>query len=192
MPEAAKTTPVSTKYHATFNLDPSGQWLVEVDELPEVHTFGRTLGKAREYLLDALALWLNEPVAAVKDLVTFRQPSLPEEVERTVDMALAEREIAEAATRVAADFTQQASIQLVTNARMSMRDAAEILGLSHQRVQQLVANPEKPQPGQFDPLSELVETIAKTVREYLPGGSKEDVGLVIALVGAALLLSQRR
>jgi predicted RNase H-like HicB family nuclease len=191
MPEI-KTTPITTKYHATFTLDASGQWLVEVDELPQVHSFGRTLGKAREYLLDALALWLDEPVATVKGLVAFRPPALPEEVERTVDMALAEREIAEAATRVAAQLTQRASIQLVTDARMSMRDAADILGLSHQRVQQLVADPERPQPGQFDPLSELVDTIAKTIREYLPGGSKEEVGLVIALTGAALLLSQRR
>ncbi|MGH9046284.1 MAG: type II toxin-antitoxin system HicB family antitoxin [Acidimicrobiales bacterium] len=191
MPETI-TTPATTKYHATFTLDPSGQWLVELDELSQVHTFGRTLGKAREYLLDALALWLNEPVATVKDRVIFRPPALPEEIERTVEMALAEREIAEAATRVAAELTQQASIQLVTDARMSMRDAADILGLSHQRVQQLVANPERPQPPQVDPLSELVDKIAKAVREFLPGGSKEEVGLAIALAGGAILLSQRR
>ncbi len=187
-----RTMSATTTYHGTFTLDPSGQWLVELDELPQVHSFGRTLGKAREYLLDALALWLNEPVATVKDRVVFRQPALPEEIERTVEMALAEREIAEAATRVAAELTQQASIQLVSDARMSLRDAADILGLSHQRVQQLVANPQRAQPPQVDPFGELVDRIAKTVREYLPDGSKEEVGLAIALAGGALLLSQRR
>jgi len=52
----------TTRYHATFELDEFGNWIAQVTEIPQVHTFGRTLGKAREYLVDALALWLSVPL----------------------------------------------------------------------------------------------------------------------------------
>jgi predicted RNase H-like HicB family nuclease/predicted XRE-type DNA-binding protein len=126
-------------YHATFALDAQGVWLVEVDEIPEVHTFGKTLGKAREYLFDALALWLDVPVHEVRDHVTFGPPPLPHEVLDSVATAIAERDLAEAASRVAREHMREASVLLVRQAHLSMRDAADILGISHQRVQQLVA-----------------------------------------------------
>ena len=56
-----KELKVATRYHAAFTLDESGMWLAQIDEIPQVHTFGRTLGKAREYVVDALALWLDVP-----------------------------------------------------------------------------------------------------------------------------------
>ncbi|HVX20168.1 MAG TPA: hypothetical protein VHB02_02350 [Acidimicrobiales bacterium] len=180
------TGTATTTYHASFTLDPSGQWLVEVDELPQVHSFGRTLGKAREYLLDALALWLDEPVAKVKAKVAFRSPTLPDDVQHTVAMALAEREIAEAAGRVAAELTQQASTELVNDARLSMRDAADILGLSHQRVQQLVSGTEPSSPQLPDPIADALDSFAKAFREYLPGGSKEDLGMLAAVLAVSL------
>lgn len=182
---ATKTTKTTT-YHANFELDPSGQWLVEIEELPQVHSFGRTLGKAREYLLDALALWLGEPASSVAGRVEFRTPALPIHIQETVSMALAEREIAEAAGRVAADLISQASVELTDDAHLSMRDAADILGLSHQRVQQLVmaGRPTKVSPS--DPVGEAIEGLAKAVREYLRGGTKEDLGVLAAGVVLAL------
>jgi predicted RNase H-like HicB family nuclease len=181
-----KTKQPQTQYHATFELDPSGQWLVELDEIPEVHTFGRTLGKAREYLLDALALWLDEPVEAVKHLVEFGKPTLPIDIQKTVDMALAGREIADAATQTAAALTAQASVELVTGARLSMRDAADVLGLSHQRVQQLVAGSHVVDPHRADLSGPAVDSLAKSLRQFLPGGSKEDLGALATLVAFAL------
>jgi predicted RNase H-like HicB family nuclease/predicted HTH domain antitoxin len=134
-----KTKALKDTYHAIFELDPSGQWLVELEEIPEVHTYGRTLGKAREYVVDALALWLNAPTEKVKDRIEFRTPALPKHVLETVQRALAERQIAQDATKVAAELIADASVALVEEGHLSMRDAADILGLSHQRVQQLVA-----------------------------------------------------
>jgi predicted RNase H-like HicB family nuclease len=176
----------TTTYHARFELDPSGQWLVELEELPQVHTFGRTLGKAREYLLDALALWLDEPVQRVVTRVEFRPPPLPTDVEQAVWMARAEREIAEAASRVATDLNTKASVALVDAAHLSLRDAADILGLSHQRVQQLVAAGRPAKPTAPDPIGDAIENLARSVREYLPGGSKEDLGAVAAALALAL------
>jgi predicted RNase H-like HicB family nuclease len=181
-----KSMDTTVKYHATFELDPSGHWLVEVEEIPQVHSFGRTLGKAREYLLDALALWLDEPVDKLTGQVAFRSPTLPSDVQETVDMAIAERQIAEAATRVAADLTARASAGLVQDAHLSMRDAADILGLSHQRVQQLLAVGQGANQRMPEPISETIEGLSRSLREYFPGGSKEDLGALAAAVAIAL------
>lgn len=181
-----KSKGTTVKYHAKFELDPSGHWLVELEEIPQVHSFGRTLGKAREYLLDALALWLDEPVDTLVGQVAFRSPTLPSHVRETVDMAIAERQIAEAATRVAADLTAKASAGLVQDAHLSMRDAADILGLSHQRVQQLLTSGQTPTQRTPDPMAEMIDGLSKSLREYLPGGSKEDLGALAAAVAIAL------
>jgi|HubBroStandDraft_4_1064222.scaffolds.fasta_scaffold56619_2 predicted RNase H-like HicB family nuclease len=181
-----KSKETTVKYHAKFELDPSGHWLVELEEIPQVHSFGRTLGKAREYLLDALALWLGEPVDKLACQVVFRSPTLPSHVQETVDMAIAERQIAEAATRVAADLTAKASAGLVQDAHLSMRDAADILGLSHQRVQQLLAVGQTPTQRTPDPIADMIDGLSKSLREYLPGGSKEDLGALAAAVAIAL------
>jgi predicted RNase H-like HicB family nuclease len=154
-------------------MDPSGQWLVELEEIPEVHSFARTLGKAREYVIDALALWLNLPAEKVKDRIEFGPPVLPDHVLRTVQRALVEREIAEAVSKVAGDLLTDASIALVDDAHLSMRDAAEVLGMSHQRVQQLVASPHPRAPGRQRSSSEAAEDVARSLKEYLPGGSQE-------------------
>lgn len=181
-------TPLDT-YHASFQLDPTGQWLAELEEIPEVHTFGRTLGKAREYLVDALASWLDVPVDKVRDRVEFHMPELPDHVHETVQRALAERAIAEAVNKVAGDLVGQASVALVDEAHLSMRDAAEILGLSHQRVQQLVA---AARPGTLDrrvTVKKPAEDIARSLRRYLPHGSKEELGTVASSVALGLAIA---
>ena len=124
-------------YHARFELDQSGVWIVELEELPEVHSYGRTLGKAREYISDALALWLDIPVTEARQRIKSRTPELPESVKVSVDHALAEREIADATAKVASEAMTVACVSLLRDAHLSMRDAAEVLGISHQRVQQL-------------------------------------------------------
>jgi len=181
-----KTPATDTTYHARFELDPSGRWLVELDGLPQVHSFGRTLGKAREHLLDALALWLDEPVQQVTRRVEFRPPPLPGQVEQAVWMARAGREIAEAASRVATDLNARAAVALVEAAHLSLRDAGEILGLSHQRVHQLVAAGRPAKPKAPDPIGDAVEALARSVGEYLSGGSREDLGGVAAALALAL------
>jgi len=177
------------RYHATFQFDRSGHWLVELDEIPQVHSFGRTLGKAREYLVDALALWLDQPADKVAGLVEFRTPTLPADIRYSVALARAARELAEAETRVAVELNQKAAAELVNEARLSMRDAADLLGLSHQRVQQLVAAHDPSRPRTADPVGEAAEGIAKAMRQYLPGGSKQDLGVVFGIVAAAGVLA---
>jgi predicted RNase H-like HicB family nuclease len=181
-----KTKEPQTRYHAAFELDPSGQWLVELDEIPQVHSFGRTLGKAREHLLDALALWLGEPAAAIGGRVDFRPPDLPAPAREAVHMAMAGRAAADAAARVAAALTAEASLELVNGARLSMRDAADVLGLSHQRIQQLVTAGPPDIPRRVAPPRSATRELEESLRALLPGGSTEDVGGLAAVLSLAL------
>jgi len=126
-------------YHATLELDPhSGQWMAEIEDLP-VHTWGRTLGKVKEYAHEAVAVHLNVDIAAVRDRLVFRTPQLPGPVLLALEQADAARTEADGATARAAEAKAAAARALVKDAHLSMRDAAEVLGMSHQRVQQLLA-----------------------------------------------------
>jgi len=126
-------------YHATLELDPrSGQWMADIEGLP-VHTWGRNLGKVKEYAHEALAVHLDVDVAAVRGHLVFRKPQLPAPVVEAIEEAEAARNEADTASARAATAKAAAARALVREAHLSMRDAAEVLGVSHQRVQQLLA-----------------------------------------------------
>lgn len=135
-------TPKTMKktYYATLELDPrSGQWMADIEGQP-VHTWGRTLGKVKEFALEALALHLDAEPDDVRSRLAFRTPQLPDAVVRALDEAEAARDAADAASALAAQAKAAAARALVREAHLSMRDAAEVLGISHQRVQQLLAS----------------------------------------------------
>jgi len=126
-------------YHATLELDAhSGQWMADIEGLP-VHTWGRTLGKVKEYAHEALAAHLDVAAADVRGHIVFRTPQLPAPVLEALGAAEHARSEADTATVRAADARAAAAGALVRQAHLSMRDAAEILGVSHQRVQQLLS-----------------------------------------------------
>lgn len=172
-----KTQLVTTRYHATFGLDESGVWIAQITEIPQVHTFGRTLGKAREYLIDALALWLDIPIDNVRGSIDFQPVTLPAGVQNIVYEAKAARAMADAATEAVGELMSAAALSLTTDARLSLRDAAELLGVSHQRVQQLVTQAKVENvPALGSGIQGIAQDIARSLKEFLPGGSKENLG----------------
>lgn len=185
----SKTKVRTQQYHANFVLDASGQWLAELQELPQVHTYGRTLGKAREHLIDALALWLDIPAEGVLGQIDFSIPELPDHVQESVQRALAEREIADAVNRSASDAVTEASVALVKDAHLSLRDAADVLGLSHQRVQQLVAGAGSRSSQSPESDTKSVDDIANTLRRFLPGGEEEELGVIAGAVAVGLAIA---
>ena len=123
-----------TEYRVVIERDESGAWIARVPRVPGCHTYGRTLDQARRRIREALSLWV-EDAACVKFEVEVR---LPREIRRELQKSSSARRRAERERAEAAAATKSAANALVRELRVGMRDAAELLGISHQRVQQLV------------------------------------------------------
>jgi len=131
---------VKKVYYATLELDPrSRQWMADFEGLP-VHTWGRSLAKVKQYAREALALHLDVSEDAVEDRIVFCRPQFPRAVEKALEGAERARSAADTASAQASEARAAAARALVQDAHLSLRDAAEVLGLSHQRVQQLLAS----------------------------------------------------
>ncbi len=116
-------------YRVVYEIDESGHWIAKVPRVRGCHTYGRSLSEARSRIREALGLFVADAEGAqlIDDI------RLPTAMRRLVDAyrvargrAERERKQAEAAARRLAG-------------RLSRRDAAELLSLSHQRVQQIAA-----------------------------------------------------
>lgn len=123
---------------ARYRRDRDRFWVVELAGEARVHSYGRTLAKARANIIDAAALWYRTDR---DDLVVVDDVELPEEVTAAVARARHERADAETATARAALSARAAAAGLVESAGLSVRDAAELLGVSYQRVHQLLERP---------------------------------------------------
>ncbi len=122
-------------YTARLEREKDGRWTVELEEEPRVHTWGKTVEQALARMREAAALWFQIEEDQI-ELVP--RPVLPKSADRTVEQARQAREQARSADRLALERTRKAAATL-TSRGISMRDAAAILGISHQRVHQLLA-----------------------------------------------------
>lgn len=112
-----------------------GVWLARIEEVPEVHTYGRTLPKAEAHLRDALALWLE---AREEELTIVPIYDLPSDAVDAISLAGQWRVRAAETDARSAQQTIRACL-LLQEAGLSQRDIGGLLGLSHQRVHQLLS-----------------------------------------------------
>jgi predicted RNase H-like HicB family nuclease len=121
-------------YVAVYERDPeSDAWLVHIKGIDGCQTYGRTLRQAEARILEVLALWLDrEPDGLV---IT---PEWPEDLAEIASEVSQARETA-AATAQQAGVTTAKAAKRLARMGLSRRDAADVLGISHQRVQQLLA-----------------------------------------------------
>ncbi len=120
-------------YVAVYERDPEDDaWNVHIDGLVGCHTYGRSLRQAQARIREALALWLErEPESlSIRDELPTKVASVAERVVR------ARHEAEQAGTKAQHETAQ--AVRKLTELGLSRRDAAELLGLSHQRVQQLL------------------------------------------------------
>jgi predicted RNase H-like HicB family nuclease len=121
MAEAVKS------YRVVYELDESGHWIATVPSVKGCHTYGRSLSEARARVREALGLFVDDATRAqLKDEIR-----LPAEMRRLVVSFQAARERAQRERKQADDSARRLA------ERLSRRDAAELLNISHQRVQQL-------------------------------------------------------
>lgn len=122
------------RYSVVIERDESGAWIALVPSVRGCHSHGRTLDQARRRLREALGLWVDDADSA--ELI--EQIRLPARVRTAISrsrtarrQAKRERDRAQLAMKAAAET-------LVEELGLGLRDAGELLEISHQRVQQLV------------------------------------------------------
>ena len=112
-------------YRVAYERDESGWWVATVRGVRGCHTQGRTVDEARRRIRQALGLFVDD----VK---------LPSAATRAIRAYATLRKKADEDGRRAARAARRAVHVLPTGTlKMSARDAARLLGLSHQRVHQL-------------------------------------------------------
>lgn len=120
-------------YVAIYERDPGADaWNVRIDGLDGCQTYGRSLRQAQNRIREALAVWLDKDPSGLE--IRHDLPKELADLAQEVSLARSEAELAgtkaqQQAVRAAKALTKQG---------LSRRDAAELLGISHQRVQQLI------------------------------------------------------
>ncbi len=116
-----------------YDRDERGWWVASVRGVRGCHTQGRTLEQARRRVREALGLFVKD--ADTADLVA--QIRLPQPARRAVTRGLTARQRANQERAKALKSLREA-MRALTRMGLSRRDTGELLGLSHQRIQQLV------------------------------------------------------
>ena len=111
-------------------------WAIEIPEVPRgAYTQARRLGDVEHMARDLLSLIFEVPEDSFRVVV---KPQLGPELDELVRRARRTRARAEDAARASADANATAVTSLLALG-LSMREAGQILGLSHQRVAQIAA-----------------------------------------------------
>lgn len=130
-------------YHVAYARDESGWWVASVREVRGCHTQGRTVDEARRRIREAMELFVNDARSAklVDDV------KLPTTAAKAIRAYATLRKRADQEDRRAAIAARRA-VRLLQGGKlkMSARDAARVLGISHQRVHQLATKDPRDEP----------------------------------------------
>ena len=117
-------------------------WVASIEEVPGCHTQGRSISHARKRIREALALWIGDRAAETAELT--EQFPFPAAILRSVQQLGELREQIEELREPFTKLRNRMVHQLVDDQGLSYRDTADILGLSHARIEQLVNTPPSP------------------------------------------------
>ena len=123
-----------TNYQVAVEREP-GFWIIRVPEIPEVVTQARRMAEVKDNARQAIAVWTDSPIDDIDVTITVVVPTV---VQAALDEA--QRLQSEASERLerAGTATRDAARWLTKELGLTLREAAEILGVSFQRVAQLV------------------------------------------------------
>ena len=123
------------RWTVRFEIDPTGWWVVTVPRVRGCLTQGRTLAQGLRRIREALALFVGDAAAARAVLVP--DVALPAGARKAIARLERVRISLRALQNEAAALSRKAAAILLGDVGLSVRDAAELLELSHQRVHQL-------------------------------------------------------
>ena len=121
-------------YHVVYDRDRAGWWVASVRRIRGCHTQGRTVDEARRRIREALGLFV-EDAAAARLVDHVKLPTTAARVVR--EYASLKKKATEQDRRATAAAKRAVRVLRRGTLKMSGRDAARLLGLSHQRVHQL-------------------------------------------------------
>ncbi len=117
-----------------------GLWHAHIPELPGCRTDGRSIAEARRNIREAIATCedvFDDPAAVAQSAELVDHVKLPAQARRLLQRARKERVAADKQLEKAHEVTSAAAKTLTSEVGLSLRDAGELLGLSHQRVKQM-------------------------------------------------------
>ena len=121
-------------YTVRYERDETNWWVATIKELKGCHTQGRTIAQARKRIREALGLFIDDSDEA--ELID--DVALPSNAELLLKRVHSTRKRAEEEADKLQSSTAEAAQVLTQEIGVSTRDAGELLGLSHQRVQQIL------------------------------------------------------
>lgn len=111
-------------------------WFLRVAELPGLFSQVRRLDQADEMARDAIAAFLDIAPGSFEVSVVVE---LPGDLQRDVASVNDLRDVIARSEREYADLTRRLAARLVEGEGLTVREAGRVLGVSHQRIAQLVA-----------------------------------------------------
>ena len=110
-----------------------GAWIVYIrGHRHEIHSFARSLRRARENIRDALSLWYDDAATArIVDRVELAA-ALKEELAETEELARLHSDVSQKLTA-----KRRRAVKALQQSGIGTRDIAELLELSQQRVSQI-------------------------------------------------------
>ena len=124
-----------SQHRVLLEVDTDGTWLVRALDIQGCHSYGRSLSEARKNIREAIALFADDP----DDIQLVEVHRLPRPVRTAVTACRRARQEAEAAGDVALRVTSSTAQLLSQEIGLGVRDIGEILGISYQRVAQLLS-----------------------------------------------------
>lgn len=124
-------------FHVTLMRDPydGRNWLAHAEEDERAHTFGRNLDEVRRMAVDAVSLWFD---LNPDDFEVAWNIQLPDELEKDLEQLHVRRAELAALSEDVYSLQRNLALRLVHELGLTYRDAGDLLGLSYQRVAQLV------------------------------------------------------
>lgn len=110
-------------------------WALEVPDVPGAYSQCKRLEQAADLAREAIALVLDKDEA---DIDVTVEPQLPDEMAELVDSIHQAREAMEKIVREAQQMQVTLIHDLVNECHLSYRDVGQIVGISHQRVSQVL------------------------------------------------------